>query len=137
MKKRHRWLLAAIIWAAAIFIATHSPSSTGGNTQWIIEKLLRLSPEHSALVNVGFRKLVHLGAFGLLAFLLCFGLEKRKFLLAWLLTTAYAATDEFHQSFLPDRTASVWDVGLDSLGALIALGLIKVLGLDQRSDKQS
>ena len=134
MRRRHIWMIAAIAWAAAIFIATHSPSSTGGNTQFLIEKLLVLSPDQAALLNVVFRKLVHLGAFGLLAVLIFNSFEKRKFLLAWFITTVYAATDEIHQSFVPDRTASALDVGLDSLGALIALGLIRVL--NQRSYKK-
>ncbi|RWR13598.1 VanZ family protein [Siminovitchia fortis] len=135
MRKRHIWLIAAIAWAAAIFIATHLPSSTGGNTQVLIEKLFGLSSGQAALVNVAFRKLVHLGAFGLLAVLLFNSFEKSRFLLAWVITTVYAATDEIHQSFVPDRTASVWDVVLDSLGALIALGMIKLL--NQRSYKKS
>lgn len=86
-------------------------------------------------MNVAFRKFVHLAAFGLLAFLFYNSFEKRKYFLAWFITTVYAATDEFHQSFVPDRTASLWDVGLDSLGALITLGLIKAL--NQRSHKKS
>lgn len=39
-----------------------------------------------------------------------------------------AASDEFHQSFVPGRTPSVRDVGIDLLGALLALGLLE-LGL--------
>ncbi|VEF46899.1 VanZ family protein [Bacillus freudenreichii] len=135
MKKNHLWLIAAVAWATAIFIATHSPSSTGGNTQFLIEKFLRLTPEQAALMNVAFRKFVHLAAFGLLAFLLYNSFEKRKYFLAWFITTIYAATDELHQSFVPDRTASIWDVCLDSLGALIVFGVIKVL--NQRSYKKA
>lgn len=41
---------------------------------------------------------------------------------AWLLTIAYAATDEFHQSFVPGRGDSIVDVGIDSIGS--ALGLL-------------
>lgn len=134
MNKRHIWLAAAFVWATAIFIATHSPSSTGGNTQEWIEKIWGLPSEQAAMLNVGFRKLVHLAAFGLLSVLIYNSFEKKRFLLAWLITTFYAATDEIHQSFVPDRTASVFDVGLDSLGALIALGLIKIL--NQRPDEK-
>lgn len=39
-----------------------------------------------------------------------------------------AASDEFHQSFVPGRTPAVRDVGIDLLGALLALGLLE-LGL--------
>jgi VanZ family protein len=42
--------------------------------------------------------------------------------LAWLLAVLYAATDEFHQSFVPGRHPSVWDVVVfDNLGALVSL----------------
>jgi VanZ family protein len=38
-------------------------------------------------------------------------------LLALLGTTLIAASDEFHQSFVPNRTASPWDVLIDCSGA--------------------
>ena len=38
--------------------------------------------------------------------------------LAMLGTAAIASCDEWHQSFLPNRTSSVWDVLLDCSGAL-------------------
>ncbi len=40
---------------------------------------------------------------------------------ALLLTLLYAASDEFHQSFVPGRTASLWDWLVDALGAGLAL----------------
>jgi VanZ family protein len=36
--------------------------------------------------------------------------------LSVLLTILYAATDEFHQSFVPSRSASVTDVMIDAAG---------------------
>lgn len=42
--------------------------------------------------------------------------------LAWVLAVLFAVTDEFHQSFVPGRNASVWDVLIfDNLGALLAM----------------
>lgn len=41
--------------------------------------------------------------------------------LAWLLAVLYACTDELHQRFVPGRGASVLDVGIDAVGAGLAL----------------
>jgi VanZ family protein len=43
-------------------------------------------------------------------------------LLAAVLAGMYAAMDEFHQSFTPERTPSLFDVGLDTLGATLGAG---------------
>jgi VanZ family protein len=42
--------------------------------------------------------------------------------LIWLVVVLYAATDEFHQTFVPHREGLVRDVLIDSVGG--ALGLI-------------
>ncbi|KAB2328492.1 VanZ family protein [Cytobacillus depressus] len=126
MKKKYVWLTAAIVYCMAIFITTASPVSTGGNTLMILAELLHLSEEQARIANLVFRKLVHLSAFGLLAILFYNSFEKRRFLQAWLYTTLYAASDEIHQAFLPDRTGSIVDVGIDSVGALIALVIVKM-----------
>lgn len=36
----------------------------------------------------------------------------------------YAMTDEFHQSFVPGRSATIYDVGIDATGAAIAWLLV-------------
>ena len=70
----------------------------------------------------------HMTGYGLLAvsYLYAFNHHGRKsFYLAWLLTVLYAITDEYHQSFIPSRHPSIWDVVLfDNFGAMIALGLV-------------
>lgn len=45
--------------------------------------------------------------------------------LALLLVILYAISDEWHQSFTKGRTPTVRDVGFDTVGALISLGLIR------------
>jgi VanZ family protein len=37
----------------------------------------------------------------------------------------YALTDEYHQSFVPGRTSTLIDVGIDTIGALIGLTVIR------------
>lgn len=46
--------------------------------------------------------------------------------LSWVLALAftYALFDEFHQSFVPGRTASVFDIAIDAIGSLIG-GLLR------------
>jgi VanZ family protein len=42
------------------------------------------------------------------------------------LVVAYALSDEFHQSFYPSRTASIYDSMIDSVGGLAALVLLTI-----------
>jgi VanZ family protein len=43
---------------------------------------------------------------------------------ALLICGVWAALDEYHQSFLPSRTGSLRDVGIDLIGALLAQGFL-------------
>lgn len=68
------------------------------------------------------RKLVHVGEYALLAFLWWRAIaprvgRRRAALLAFLVTSAYAATDEYHQAFVTDRHATPVDWLIDSAGA--------------------
>jgi VanZ family protein len=68
------------------------------------------------------KKLGHACGYALLAAAYSHGLGGKRPWLAWLMTIAFAATDEFHQSFVPGRNPSLWDVFLfDNLGALAGL----------------
>ena len=72
------------------------------------------------------KKTSHGLGYGLLALAYLHGLkyEKRLYWLAWLLAITYSATDEFHQSFVAGRHASIYDVIIfDNLGALFILVL--------------
>lgn len=73
-----------------------------------------------------FKKGGHMLGYGLLALSYWhgFGWDGGSRPFAWLLAVLYAGTDEFHQSFVNGRGASLWDVLIfDNLGALIALWL--------------
>ena len=70
------------------------------------------------------KKSGHIIGYGLLAFSYYFalGMDKKQRWLAWLLAILFALTDEYHQSFVFGRHASIWDVLIfDNLGALISL----------------
>jgi len=68
----------------------------------------------------------HIFGYGLLAlsYWYAFAWTGSRRWLAWLLVFLYACTDEFHQSFVPGRFPSIWDVLIfDNLGAMISLWL--------------
>ncbi|MBT8341554.1 MAG: VanZ family protein [Desulfatitalea sp.] len=77
-------------------------------------------------------KLLHAGAYALLAVLLCRALNTydpfrgrpvRLLLACTLLTTLYGLSDEWHQSFVAARTAEAADLVADSVGAVLGCGL--------------
>mgnify|MGYP005790170019 CR=1 FL=1 len=68
------------------------------------------------------RKVAHFSIYALLGFLLM-GLastynicNKKKIILSLIVGILYASLDEFHQSFIPGRTALVTDVLIDTAG---------------------
>jgi VanZ family protein len=70
------------------------------------------------------KKSGHMIGYALLALSYWFalGMGHKRLGLAWFLTIMYAVTDEYHQSFVPGRNASAWDILIfDNLGALFSL----------------
>jgi len=72
----------------------------------------------------GFDKMVHFVEYFFFGGLICRwftvmgGTRKRRmaFILTILIGTGYALSDEWHQSFVPGRDASLWDVLFDAMG---------------------
>lgn len=48
-------------------------------------------------------------------------------LLAWVLAVAFGLSDEFHQSFVPDRNGRLDDVFVDALGAAAGIAIAWVV----------
>lgn len=89
-------------------------------------------------VSIGYpvRKLAHMTEFGILAVLYYWALafyprlwsrsrrlnaEGCHYVLAFAMAVFYAALDEFHQLFIPDRSGNLFDVCVDSTGACFGL----------------
>jgi VanZ family protein len=52
---------------------------------------------------------------------------------AWAIATAYGASDEYHQRFVPGRSPDVLDLGADALGAAGAIAAAWLSGILLRS----
>jgi len=69
------------------------------------------------------RKLVHMAEYGLLWWLWQRALQTRTVYPALLITLAYAATDELHQTFVAGRHGTPVDVLIDGAGIAAAIVL--------------
>lgn len=54
--------------------------------------------------------------------------ERRLMILTAVICILFACTDEYHQSFVDGRGPSFRDVGIDSIGVLAAVILIRLIG---------
>ena len=119
-----RLWMPIIIWAGAIFIFSTSGFSAA-NTSRVISPVLRwalpgISIAWLDLANTLIRKAAHFTEYGVLFWLLIRGPMRHRPLVAMAICVAYALTDEGHQIFVAGRTASMFDVALDSSGAMFS-----------------
>ena len=59
--------------------------------------------------------------------------RQRRLLACFLILVAYSLTDEYHQSFVPGRSASLTDCGIDSLGGAVGMLVYYVNNLRLRA----
>jgi VanZ family protein len=147
MKSFLKYWLPLLIWIGVIFVGSTSVMSAEHTSRYIVPFLLWLKPGMSPTAIwttlVVARKCVHVTEYAVLALLLWRALRsvpalRTKTLMifgATLLGCAlFAATDEFHQTFIKSRTPSVRDVLLDVAGAL--LGLLIAVSFARRQPKK-
>ena len=128
-----RYYLPVLLWAVVIGIFSTNQFS-GNWTLQLLRSLVRLfdleiSRQLLLQINTVVRKLAHLTEYFFLAVLLWRAFRKelsgvwsgRLALLTLALTAGIAAADETHQWFRQWRTGSMMDVGIDTLGAALAL----------------
>lgn len=151
MKKiiiRTIFMLLLLTTFAAIFkfssqIAEESDSISNGLLRKIIdvfpytkglsEEIKIKMVEHG---NPIIRKLAHFSIYALvgvwiMAFMSTFDMRLyKKWVISMLVGVTYAASDEFHQSFVPGRGPSIIDVGIDSLGVFTGiLGVLIIISI--------
>ncbi len=104
----------ALLYAALIFLLSHQSNPPGAEAM----------PDYTA----------HFFEYALFGLALTWGatsgfhrsLTSKNAVLLGVIAALYAIGDEFHQSFVPDRVASLGDVGMDVLGAAAFLGVVWV-----------
>ncbi len=137
-----RFWSPVIFWMAVVFTASADAGSYR-HSSMIFEPLMRWLFPHMSAITLAelhhlFRKTGHLTEYAVLAWLFWRAIRRPvkndprpwNWLEAGLALTcvfAYAASDEFHQVFVPNRTALVSDVLIDTSGGaalLLALWLL-------------
>jgi VanZ family protein len=134
MKRFLKYWLPLLIWLGVIVLGSTDLMSAEHTSRFIVPFLRWLKPEISpetiAAIHFVVRKFAHLGEYAVLALLLfravvCVAnLTWSLWLLCvsvWIACVVLATTDEFHQSFVKSRTASVRDVMVDGAGAILGL----------------
>lgn len=132
--RRRLWRYGPLVaWACFVLFAS-SPSFSASNTSRLIRPLLLwLFPDISegslAYAHFLVRKAAHFSEYALLALLAARAfltshaerLRRLWWLAAFALVACVALTDEYHQSFLPSRTGTIYDSLLDMTGGAVAL----------------
>ena len=144
--RRRLWRYGPLVaWACFVLFASSS-SFSASNTSRIIRPLLLwlfpdISEESLAYVHFLVRKAAHFSEYGLLALLAARAfrtsqkekLRRRWWLAAFAFVACAALVDEYHQSFLPSRTGTIYDSLLDTAGGAAALACAALwLGLKRR-----
>ena len=123
-----------VVWAGFIFYlstAGFGASVTGPALTAILAFLhLHLSPQNFEVLHYCVRKLAHLTEYAIFSLLIYasfldapdFEWRPRLALRSVVVAGLYSLTDEYHQSFVSNRTAALSDCGIDALGA--ALGTV-------------
>jgi VanZ family protein len=111
-----------VAWTVLLFILATSVFSAANTSRFFIPVLRWLLPSAGTatilLIHGLIRKAAHFTNYAILFWLLIRGPMAGRPYVALGLCVAYAMLDEGHQIFVPGRTASLYDVALDSSGAL-------------------
>ena len=123
--------MPVIAWMLLIFAGSSDVLSAEHTSRFLVPFLRWLDPDISfatlAAIQVVTRKMGHLTEYAILAALLWRALRDSALKLwepatiALFIAGSYAALDEFHQSFVPSRTAALGDVLIDCIGAFVAV----------------
>ena len=124
------WLLFISFASSDNFNASNTSRIIGPLILWLFPNT---SIETLGLVHLITRKVAHLTEYAILAFFAARAfrtsprpsIANRWFLISLAIVVIYALLDEYHQSFVPSRTGTIYDSLIDIAGGLTALLLIR------------
>ncbi|HEU4508542.1 MAG TPA: VanZ family protein [Pyrinomonadaceae bacterium] len=126
-----------LAWLALISYASSGSFSASNTSRFIGPFVLWLfpntTPETLLMIHMIVRKLAHFTEYAILGFLAARAfrtsprpaIRDRWFLISATIVVTYALIDEYHQSFVPSRTGSIYDSLIDMAGGLTALLVIR------------
>ena len=133
MRRVLKYWLPVFLWMIFIFIGSSDLMSAEHTSRFLVPFLRWLAPDISdaavATIQLFIRKCAHLAEYAILAAFLLRAFRKsqerlaRATISAFILAAIYAAFDEFHQAFVPSRSASPYDVAIDTAGVLVGLAI--------------
>lgn len=139
---------ACAAWMAVIYLMSAAPGEVSSEQSGLIVQLLSAMLPDALAADVSLmerletlvRKAAHMTEYAVLFCLYYHALRlsgvKRAGWMAFALSVGYAATDELHQAFVPDRGPSPIDVMIDACGALLGWAAARVFGKITRSYRQ-
>lgn len=113
IKRKNLEIAALVLWCTMIFSFSSVPELSSGLEQDFL-----------------LRKIAHMGEFSVLTFLLWLVVKRKKagqtltFLIVFFCALDYAIFDEIHQLFVSGRSGNIFDVGIDSLGIMLAVVIL-------------
>src|SRR5258708_14650077 len=136
--------LPVLVWGGVIFLGSTDPMSAEHTSRFIVPFLRWLKPNISAetLASIRFilRKGAHVGEYAVLGLLLLRAAtlmtnfrQSIPILYVSVLGVCLfvAATDEFHQTFVASRGASVRDIMIDSGGVILGLLIASIFRMNR------
>ena len=131
--------LPVVIWIALMFFGSTDLMSAEHTSRFLLPFLRWLDPNISlvtiARVHLFLRKAAHVTEYAILTGLLFRATRGlidgfwRRAAVAFVPAMIFAAADEFHQTFVPSRSGSVYDVLVDYSGAFLGILICRVLDL--------
>ena len=137
-------IVLSVLWMSIIFTySSQNGQTVDEKATPIIETITEsnetyqsATKEEKVLMNNDYEfyisKIVHVLEYGALCFFLfmAFILIKKRwinYLFSFIISVLFAFTDEYHQTFIPDRSARPQDILIDALAAIICILMLELI----------